>query len=224
MSKALPMLPSAETLHPVRLPDGTLYPGSVFLKPAVADHPRVSVGEYTYYSTFDPLADAVQYAARLFPYLSIGSPEKVIIGKFCQIAHGTRIITQTANHRMDGASTYPFAIFEVDRIGTYRSTLPRGRDVEIGHDCWLCDGCTILPGARLGNGVIVGADAVVKGDVPAYAVVAGNPAKIVRMRFAPDEVEKMNHLAWWNWPIDKIAEHEALIAGGSVDDLARLAV
>ncbi|QBF30055.1 CatB-related O-acetyltransferase [Thalassococcus sp. S3] len=214
------MLPPADTLHPVRLPDGSVYPGSVFLKNAVGFHPRVRVGDYTYHSTFDPPADPVEFAARLFPYLSPNAPEQVIIGKFCQIAHGVRIITQTANHRMDGPSTYPFAIFEADRIGTYRGTLPRGRDVIIGHDCWLGDGCTILPGAQLGNGVIVGADAVVKGRISDYSVVAGNPGEVVRTRFSPQEIETLNHLCWWDWPIEKIAACEELIVGGDVAKLA----
>jgi virginiamycin A acetyltransferase len=207
--------------HPIRFPDGAVHDGTVYLN-RVLEHPDILVGDYTYYSTFDPAADPRDYAARLAPYLFAGAPEKIRIGRFCQIAHGTQFITQSANHRMDGPSTYPFAIFDPDRIAGYRQTLDAGRDTVVGHDCWLGHGCTILPGAQLGNGVIVGAGAVVAGTVPDYAIVAGNRAQIVRMRFAPDDIAALNRIAWWHWPIDKIVAHEDAITGGRIADLARL--
>lgn len=74
----------------------------------------------------------------------------------------------------------------------------------------------MLPGARIGNGVIVGAQAVVAGDVPDYAVVSGNPAAVRRMRFAPEIVAALLELAWWDWPIETILAHEAAICGGDI--------
>ncbi len=201
--------PSPDTNHPILLPDGAPHLGSVFLAAAL-DHPRIEVGAYTYASAHIPPED---WAARLAPYLYDESPERLRIGKFCQIADGVQFITASANHRYDGFSSYPFAVFGGgDRAG--RPSLPEGgKDTVIGHDCWLGSGVTILPGARLGNGVIVGAGAVVSGEVPAYSIVAGNPAKVVRARFAPEIVRVLQQIAWWDWPIEKILAHEAAICG-----------
>ena len=207
--------------RPVRFADGTEHSGTVYLN-RILDHPNIQVGDFTYFSSFDPIGQPADCAARLAPYLFAGAPEKIRIGRFCQIAHGTQFITQSANHRMDGPSTYPFAIFDPDRIAGYRQTLAAGRDTVVGHDCWLGHGCVILPGAQLGNGVIVGAGAVVAGTIPDYAIVAGNRAQIVRMRFSPDDIAALNRIAWWHWPIEKIAAHEDAIVGGRIDDLARL--
>ena len=147
--------------------------------------------------------------------------EKLVIGKFCQIADGVKFITASANHRYDGISTFPFAIFN-GRGDTSRPSWPEaGPDTEIGHDIWIGQGARILPGASLGNGVIVGASAVVAGVVPSYSVVAGNPARIMRMRFDPDQIDMLNRIAWWDWPIDRILAHEAAICGGDVDALVR---
>jgi virginiamycin A acetyltransferase len=91
-----------------------------------------------------------------------------------------------------------------------------GPDTEVGHDVWIGAGATILPGARIGSGAIIGAGAVVAGEVPPYAIVAGNPARIVRHRFDADTVTRILKVAWWTWPIDRILAHEAAICGGEI--------
>jgi virginiamycin A acetyltransferase len=207
------------TLNPVRLPDGSAHAGTVFLKAAL-DHPRIEVGDYSYASAHHPPED---WAAHLAPYLYPFSPERLRIGKFCQIASGVQFITASANHRHDGISTFPFMVFGGgDPAG--RPSMPApGRDTVIGHDVWIGTGATILPGARIGHGVIVGAGAVVAGDVPAYAVIAGNPARVVRQRFDAHTVARLERLAWWDWPIDTILEAEVEICGGDIDALERRA-
>lgn len=177
----------------------------------------MSVGAYTYASAFDPPQD---WAARLAPYLFDFSPERLVIGKFCQIADGVMFITASANHRHDGITTFPFAIFD-DGPKEGRASLPdAGPDTVIGNDVWLGQGARILPGAQLGNGVIVGAGAVVGGAVPSYTVVAGNPARPMRRRFSDTDCDRLDRIAWWDWPIDLIRAHEAVICGGDVDALA----
>ena len=99
--------PAPNTSHPVMLPDGTRHSGTVFLS-AVIDHPRFEVGDYSYASAHHPPDD---WAAYLAPYLYDFSPERLVIGKFCQIADSVRFITASANHRYDGISTFPFAVF-----------------------------------------------------------------------------------------------------------------
>ena len=91
-----------------------------------------------------------------------------------------------------------------------------GPDTIIGHDVWIGQGARILPGAHIGSGVIIGAGAVVGGRVPDYAVVVGNPGRVVRHRFAPDTIARLLQIAWWDWPIDHILKHEAAICGGDL--------
>lgn len=105
------------------------------------------------------------------------------IGRSCQIAQGVQFITATANHPMAGISTFPFAVFDRDRIGGYRASLPRGRDTKIGHDGWIGREAVLMPGAELRCGAIVAARAVVRGKISDFAVVAGSPKKVIRMRF-----------------------------------------
>ncbi|MDG1167749.1 MAG: CatB-related O-acetyltransferase [Sulfitobacter sp.] len=203
-------------IYPLRLPDGAANRGTVFLKPAI-DHPRFTVGEYTYASAFDPPDD---WAARLAPYLFDFSPERLSIGKFCQIADGVRFVTASANHRYDGISSYPFAIFGGGGMENRPSLPDAGPDTHIGHDVWIGQGATLLPGARLGNGVIVGAGAVVSGTVADYTIVAGNPGRVVRQRFSAAQAAELNQIAWWDWPIELILANEAQIMGGDVSALA----
>lgn len=204
---ALSRLPDPASVHPIVLPDGSRHPGTVFLK-NVIDHPRIEVGAYTYASDFDPPKD---WAARLAPYLLPFSKEKLTIGKFCQIAQSVRFIGSSANHATDGISTFPFAVFDPQTLMGYQ---PDTRDMIIGHDVWLGNGAQVLPGARIGNGVIVGAGAVIRGNVPDYAVVTGNPGQVVRMRFSPPDIETLLALEWWHWPKEVIeAAQPALLAG-----------
>ena len=211
----MPTFPSPDTRFPVPLPDGSVHQGTVFLN-AVMDHPRMEVGDYTYASSFDPPDD---WAARLAPHLYPFSPERLVIGRFCQIAHRAVFITSSANHRYDGFSSFPFAIFD-DGPKVGRPSMPDpGPDTIIGNDVWIGQGATILPGARLGDGVIVGAGAVVGGIVPDYAVVAGNPARAVRTRFEDTIIARLKAVAWWDWPITRILAAEAEITGHDIEAL-----
>jgi virginiamycin A acetyltransferase len=92
----------------------------------------------------------------------------------------------------------------------------------IGNDVWIGQGARILPGACIGDGVIVGAGAVVQGVIPPYSVVVGNPAKVSRMRFSRADAARLQALAWWDWPIELILEQEAIIMAGDVDALAAI--
>ncbi len=210
----MPVFPPPDTPHPITLPDGSLHRDTVFLR-AVIDHPGWVIGEYTYASSENP---PEEWAHALAPYLYPFSPDRLILGKFCQIADGVRFITASANHRHDGFSSYPFAIFH--RQFENAPSLPGpGKDTRIGNDVWIGQGARILPGAQIGDGVIIGAGAVVGGTVAPYQVVIGNPGRVLRPRFAPELVARLLELRWWDWPIAQILEHEAAICGG---DLAAL--
>ena len=212
---ANPPLPDPTTRNPLVFPDGRADPATVFLN-QVIDHPNIQIGDWTYYNDRRLPED---YAETLAPYLFAGAPEYLRIGKFCQIAQGVQFITATANHPMSGVSTYPFAVFDQTRLAGYRAELPRGRDTVVGHDCWIGREAVLLPGAELGNGVIVAARAVVRGQVPDYSVVAGNPAVVVRMRFADGVIKQLQDIAWWDWPADQIARAIPAIEAGDVQAL-----
>lgn len=208
------VFPNPDVDHPVILPDGTLHKSTVFLNAAVS-HPRMSVGHYTYASAHIAPDD---WGFRLAPYLYPQSPEKLTIGKFCQIADGVTFITSSANHRYDGFSSFPFAIFQGMPQG-HPSMPNAGPDTTIGNDVWIGQGAMILPGATIGSGCIIGAQSVVSGTIPPYSIVAGNPAKIVRQRFEASTVKRLLEIAWWDWHIDAIVQNEAAICGGDLDAL-----
>jgi virginiamycin A acetyltransferase len=195
----MPIL-NADAVHPLTFPDGTVHPDMVHLN-RVIDHPNITVGDYSYANDFDPPDD---WAARLAPYLYPGAPERLVIGRFCQIAHGVRFITASANHAMGGITTYPFGVFDPETLGPYRDEVGALPDTEVGDDVWIGHGALVLPGARIGSGAIIGAGAVVAGVVPPYAVVAGNPARVVRMRFSEIEVARLLETRWWDWPVERI--------------------
>ncbi len=205
--------PKPELKHPV-----SLHPRIGFLKPLV-DKPNVEIGEYTYYD--DPEGPD-QFAEKcvLHHYEFVG--DKLIIGRFCAIAEGARFIMNGANHMLSGFSTYPFNIFGqgweegFDEEGWRQEV--RG-DTVIGNDVWIGFDAVIMPGVTIGDGAIIGGKAVVTRDVPPYAVAAGNPAKVVKMRFDESTVRRLLDIAWWNWPVDKITRNLDAIRGRDIERL-----
>lgn len=203
--------PDPDQIHP--LPN---FPQVCFIK-NVIKNPQIIVGDYTYYD--DPI-DSVNFERNVLYHYPF-SRDRLIIGKFCAIARGVTFIMNDANHPMDGFSTYPFEIFGQDwqRIQEHRPTSAPQPDTVIGHDVWLGYESVILPGTHIGSGAIIGAKAVVSRDVPAYAIVAGNPARIIRYRFAEEVIQALLAIAWWDWPRSKISRHLEAIIGGQIDRL-----
>ena len=128
------------------------------------------------------------------------------------------------NHRLDWVTTYPFpaipSLWPEARTldGSHTS---RG-DVSIGHDVWLGSQCFVLSGVTIGHGAVVAARAVVTRDVPPYAIVAGNPAKVVRYRMSPQRIEALLALRWWEWPEAEIKRRIPLLMSDRVEDLVAL--
>lgn len=206
-------------VHPLTFADGTVHPNMVHLN-RVIDHPNVTVGDFTYANDFDPPAD---WAGRLAPYLYPGAPERLLIGRFCQIAHGVRFITASANHAMDGLTTYPFPVFDPDTIEGYKAAFQGLPDTVVGNDVWIGHGALILPGVTLGHGAIIGAGSVVSADVAPYIIVAGNPARVIRLRFPPETVAALVRLGWWDWPADRIAAAVPALMRADVAQLQAMA-
>ena len=128
------------------------------------------------------------------------------IGNYCSFADGVQIF-MGGNHRGDYVTTYPFASFtdwpEIPGINTLPET--KG-NVVIGNDVWVGSGASILSGVMIGDGAIIGANAVVSKDVPPYAVVAGNPGRVVKMRFPQEVIDGLLRIRWWDWSREKV-EH-----------------
>lgn len=199
----------AKAIHPITLPDGTVYRDTVYLK-NVINHPRMEIGDFSYYTHSGKIEDT---ALILAPFLGHSVRERLVIGKFAQIARGTYFITSSANHPMDGFTTYPFRIFKPETFGY--TDLPI-KDTIVDHDVWIGQNAAIMPGVHIGSGAIIAAASVVTRNVPPYAVVGGNPATIIRMRYASDVIGELLQLAWWDWPVDKIEANLPALTSGDM--------
>jgi acetyltransferase-like isoleucine patch superfamily enzyme len=148
-----------------------------------------------------------------------GEASGLRVGKFCSIARDVTIFLG-GNHRTDWITTYPFNVRRPWRKQTRVAGHPWSRgDVQIGNDVWLGEGCTILSGVTIGDGGVVAARSVVSRDVPPYAIVAGNPARVVRIRFASEEIARLLELRWWDWRCEVIAENIDVLLSPSLADL-----
>ena len=201
------------TLHP--LPT-TLYPiegvtRTCFLKNIITN-PQIIVGDYTYYD--DPL-DVHNFEKNvlyLFPFMQ----DKLIIGKFCQIATGVRFLMNGGNHAMNGVSTYPFKVFGKSWGSAPVDVVSKG-DTIVGNDVWIGNSATVMQGISIGHGAIIGTNALVTKDVAPYTIVGGNPAHCIRPRFDEEVIAFLLNLAWWDWPMEKIVKHmKAIITGDLV--------
>ncbi len=204
--------PEPSALHP--MPG---FPQVAYLKNALSHNPNIIVGDYSYYDDPEGVSNFERNVLYHFPFIG----DKLIIGKFCAIARGVKFIMNGANHKTSGFSTYPFFIFGNgwEAAAPQPGDLPYKGDTVIGNDVWIGYDALIMPGVKVGDGAIIASRSVVVSDVPAYAVVGGNPAQLIKQRF-PDEVAKqLQALAWWDWSAEMITANLQLITGG---DLAAL--
>jgi virginiamycin A acetyltransferase len=203
------------TVHPLHLFDRV-----VFLKPLVSS-PNIVVGEYTYYDDPDG-ATGFEHRNVLYAY----GPERLIIGRYCAIAAGTRFLMAGAEHPTLGVSTFPFTMFGgewADKTLDIVTGMPSRGDTVVGNDVWFGYRTTIMPGVRIGDGAIIATGAVVTADVPPYTLVGGNPAHAIRQRFDDADIERLRRAAWWDWPADLVTDHARTIMAGTPADLARIA-
>ena len=183
--------PNPNTVHPI-----AGYDKEIYVKPAVTN-PNIIVGDFTYIAD----SDFECHVSHLYEWIG----DKLIIGKFCQIAAGVEFVMNGANHQMNSASTFPFYTLEGWEMPPPAMTdLPLKGDTVIGNDVWIGQNAVILPGVHIGDGVIIGANSVVGSDVEPYTIIIGNPAKKLRRRFDDEMIGLLLQFKWWDKSIDEI--------------------
>ncbi len=197
-----------------------VYPNSQFKTfcyiNSVVKNPNIIVGDYSYYDDMENGPES--FESRVTHHYDFMG-DKLIIGKFCAIARGVEFVMNGANHMLDCLSTYPFEIIDEFK-GLARPFANRGNrgDTVIGNDVWIGQNATILPGVHIGDGAIVGANAVVSKDVPAYAVVVGNPAVVKKYRFDEETIKLLLELKWWDKPVEEIKRIIPIISSKDIKD------
>lgn len=184
-------IPNPNTIHPI-----AGYDKEIYVKPTIKN-PNIIVGDFTY------IADSEFESHVTHHYDFIG--DKLIIGKFCQIAAGVEFVMNGANHQMNAVSTFPFYTLEGwDMKPPAASDMPFKGDTIIGNDVWIGQNATILPGVHIGDGAIIGANSVVASDVEPYSIVVGNPVKLIRYRFDEELTSLLLKFKWWDKPVEEI--------------------
>jgi len=188
---------------------------------SIITRPTISVGDYTIYHDFD---NPLEFERHNVLYHYPINPDRLIIGKFCSIAHGAKFLFNGSNHTLKSASTYPFPVmgeaWGLDVPVT--EAWDNHGDIVVGNDVWIGFEAVVLAGVTIGDGAIIGARAVVTKDVAPYAIVGGVPAKTIRKRFNDEEILLLERLQWWNWPQDKIKENLDSIRNADFKMLGKL--
>lgn len=196
--------PNPNTVHPI-----AGYDKEIYVKPTIKN-PNIIVGDFTY------IADSEFESHVTHHYDFIG--DKLIIGKFCQIAAGVEFVMNGANHQMNAVSTFPFYTLEGWKMNPpAASDMPFKGDTVIGNDVWIGQNATILPGVHIGDGAIIGANSVVGSNVEPYSIVVGNPAEVTRYRFDKDLTELLLKFKWWDKPVEEINELIPILTSSDLD-------
>jgi acetyltransferase-like isoleucine patch superfamily enzyme len=161
------------------------------------------------------------YSYGAFTLVHWNEGAKLFIGKFCSFAASTELMLG-GGHRTDWITTYPFNSLCTEGWPNAASITghPTTKgDIVIGNDVWIGRKCTIMSGVSIGDGACVASCSVVTRNVPEYAIVGGNPARIIRKRFDDSTIQRLLVLRWWDWPIEKINQSMTVLLGGDVSEL-----
>ena len=196
--------PNPNTVHPI-----AGYDKEIYVKPTIKN-PNIIVGDFTYIAD----SEFESHVTHHYDFID----DKLIIGKFCQIAAGVEFVMNGANHQMNAVSTFPFYTLEGwDMKPPAASDMPFKSDTVIGNDVWIGQNATILPGVHIGDGAIIGANSVVGSNVEPYAVVVGNPAETIRYRFDEELTSLLLKFKWWDKPIEEINELIPILTSSDLD-------
>ena len=183
--------PDPDNIHPI-----AGYDKEIYVKPTIRN-PNIIVGDFTYIADSEFESHVTNY----YPW----SRDKLIIGKFCQIAAGVEFVMNDANHQMNAVTTFPFYTLEGWEMNAPDpSEMPFKGDTVIGNDVWIGQNAVILPGVHIGDGAVIGANSVVGSNVAPYTIVIGNPARVLRKRFDEELTDLLLRFKWWDKSIDEI--------------------
>ena len=196
--------PDPNVIYPI-----TGYDKEIYVKPTITN-PNIIVGEFTY------IADS-EFESHVTHHYEWNG-DRLIIGKFCQIAAGVEFVMNGANHQMNAVSTFPFYTLEGWNMNPpAQADLPLKGDTVIDNDVWIGQNAVILPGAHIGDGAIIGANSVVGGDVAPYTVVIGNPARMLRKRFDDELIALLLSFKWWDKTIEEINSLIPILTCGDLE-------
>ena len=185
------------------------YEREIYVKPTLTN-PNIIVGDFTYIAD----TEFERHVTHFYPW----SRDRLVIGKFCQIAAGVEFMMNDANHQMNAVTTFPFYTLEGwDMEAPPASDMPCKGDTVIGNDVWIGQNAVILPGVQIGDGAILGANSVVGHDVAPYTIVAGNPAKEIRKRFDDELTGLLLRFRWWDKSIEEINSLIPILTCGDLE-------
>lgn len=197
-------IPNPNTINPI-----AGYDKEIYIKPTIKDK-NIIVGDFSYIAD----SDFESHVTHHYDW----NNDKLIIGKFCQIASGVEFVMNGANHQMNAVSTFPFYTLEGwKQTPPTRNDLPIKGDTIIGNDVWIGQNATILPGVHIGDGAIIGANSIVGSNVEPYTIVVGNPAKALRKRFDEELIDIMEKLKWWDKSIEEINNLIPLLTNSNLE-------
>jgi acetyltransferase-like isoleucine patch superfamily enzyme len=155
-------------------------------------------------------------------YQSTLSPDQedgiIEIGRCCSIGDDVHVHIY-GGHDYGRITTSPLA--PLVEYKDFLSPIPR-ENVRIGNDVWIGNGTRILSDVKIGDGAVIGAMTVVAKDIPPYAIVVGNPPRIIRYRFSESQIDSLLKIQWWNWPLEKIADNVKLFFSRDIDRFIEL--
>ena len=201
-------IPDPNTIHPI-----AGYDKEIYVKPTLKN-PNIVVGDFTYIAD----SEFESHVTHLYPW----NNDKLIIGKFCQIAAGVEFVMNGVNHQMNAVSTFPFyTLTGWDMKAPAPEDMPLKGDTIIGNDVWIGQNATILPGVHIGDGAIIGASSVVGSNVEPYTIVAGNPVQFIRKRFDEELTNLMLEWRWWDKPIEEINSLIPVLTSSDLTEVKR---
>lgn len=183
-------------------------------------NPNIVVGRYSYYSGYYH-GHSFDDCARFL--MTRPGVDKLIVGSFCSIGSGAAfIMAGNQGHRYDWVSSFPFHYMpEVPGFGTAEDAYAPAGDTIIGNDVWIGSEAIIMPGIKVGHGAVIGTRALVTKDVEPYAIVGGNPARVIRKRFSDEHIALLLEMAWWDWPHDELIAAMPLMTSSDIEALHR---
>ena len=158
------------------------------------------------------------------PILHWDNDAQLIVGNFCSIAGNVNIYLG-GNHRTDWVTTYPFGHIHKKVFTTFDGVghpSTKG-DVIIGNDVWIGSNVTIMSGVTIGDGVVIANNSHVVKNVEPYSLVGGNPAKLIKYRFSPEQIEKLLEIKWWFWEDKLINQITPLMCNNNIDTFINVA-